>query len=94
LGEGGPFKISNPRLHMKYTYILRCIKSPDRHYIGVTSNLKERLRKHNAKEVSHTSQYAPWELKTYIGFSDDSQAEAFERYLKTASGRAFAKKRL
>jgi hypothetical protein len=33
-------------------------------------------------------------LKTYIAFSDEKQAIAFEKYLKTASGRAFAKKRL
>jgi hypothetical protein len=33
-------------------------------------------------------------LKTYVAFSDDAQAFAFEKYLKSASGRAFAKKRL
>jgi predicted GIY-YIG superfamily endonuclease len=42
----------------------------------------------------HTAKYAPWEIKTYIGFDDDERAIAFERYLKSASGRAFAKKRL
>ena len=36
----------------------------------------------------------PWRLITYIAFSDEAKAIAFERYLKTASGRAFAKKRL
>ena len=36
----------------------------------------------------------PWEIKTYIAFADEKQASAFERYLKSASGRAFAKKRL
>jgi hypothetical protein len=34
------------------------------------------------------------EDKTYIAFSDEKQAFAFEKYLKSASGRAFAKKRL
>jgi len=33
-------------------------------------------------------------LVTYVAFSDEQKAVAFERYLKTASGRAFAKKRL
>ena len=79
---------------MKYVYILRSLELPDRYYIGVTSDLKARLAKHNAKEVPHTSKYAPWSLKTYVAFSDDAQAFAFEKYLKTASGRAFAKKRL
>ncbi|MFN7746615.1 MAG: GIY-YIG nuclease family protein, partial [Hyphomonadaceae bacterium] len=44
--------------------------------------------------VTHTSKFGPWRVKTYLGFSDDSQAWAFEKYLKSASGRAFAKKRL
>ncbi|WP_454853105.1 GIY-YIG nuclease family protein [Rhizobium binxianense] len=79
---------------MKYVYILRSLELPDRYYIGVTGDLKAHLAKHNAKEVPHTSKYAPWSLKTYVAFSDDAQAFAFEKYLKTASGRAFAKKRL
>jgi putative endonuclease len=79
---------------MKYVYILRSSDFPDRYYVGVTDDLKARLSKHNAGEVSHTSKYKPWALKTYIAFSDAGQAIAFERYLKTASGRAFAKKRL
>jgi len=31
---------------------------------------------------------------TYIAFSDEQKAIEFERYLKSASGRAFANKRL
>jgi putative endonuclease len=78
---------------MKYVYIL---VSEDglHHYTGVTSDLKARLAKHNAKEVPHTSKFAPRALKTYVAFSDEEQAHAFETYLKSASGRAFAKKRL
>jgi putative endonuclease len=53
-----------------------------------------RLKRHNAGEISHTSKYAPWAIKTYIAFSDEKQAFALEKYLKSASGRAFAKKRL
>ena len=51
------------------------------------------LTKHNAGEVTHTSKYRPWKLRTYIAFSDEKRAFAFEKYLKSASGRAFAKKR-
>ena len=79
---------------MKYVYILKSIDFPDRYYTGVTDDLRARVKKHNAKEVSHTSKYAPWALKTYIAYSDEDQAFAFEKYLKSASGRAFAKKRL
>jgi len=79
---------------MKYVYILQSLAFPDRYYTGIAADLKERIARHNAKEVSHTSKYAPWELKTYVAFSDEAQAFAFEKYLKSASGRAFAKKRL
>ncbi len=79
---------------MKYVYILNSIAFSDRYYTGVTDDLRARLEKHNAKEVLHTSKYAPWKLKTYIAFSDEKQAFEFEKYLETASGRAFAKKRL
>ncbi len=79
---------------MAYVYILRSEQHPDRHYVGVTRDLRNRLKKHNAGEVAHTSKYAPWAIKTYIAFSDEKQALAFEKYLKSASGRAFAKKRL
>jgi putative endonuclease len=36
----------------------------------------------------------PWLLETYLAFSERSQAIAFEKYLQTASGIAFARKRL
>ena len=79
---------------MRYVYILRSQIDPERYYTGITTDLRARLTKHNAKEVPHTSKYAPWELKTYLAFSDEKRAVEFERYLKSASGRAFAKKRL
>ncbi|RED38672.1 GIY-YIG catalytic domain-containing protein [Rhodopseudomonas thermotolerans] len=78
---------------MKYVYILQSEVS-ERFYVGITDDLPARIRKHNAGEVPHTSKFRPWRLKTYIAFSDPRQAFAFEKYLKSASGRAFAKKRL
>ena len=79
---------------MTYVYILRSLNHSEHYYVGVTGDLRVRLKKHNAGEVSHTSKYAPWTIKTYVAFSDENQAFAFEKYLKSASGRAFAKKRL
>jgi predicted GIY-YIG superfamily endonuclease len=79
---------------LTYVYILRSLQDPERYYVGVTSDLRSRIKKHNAGDVSHTSKYAPWELKTYIAFSDEKEAFAFEKYLKSPSGRAFTKKRL
>jgi putative endonuclease len=80
-------------LAMKYVYILESLDFAH-FYVGITDDLRARLAKHNAGEVPHTSKYGPWRIKTYIAFSDEKQAIVFEKYLKSASGRAFAKKRL
>ncbi len=79
---------------MKYVYILRSISHPDKHYTGLTDDIISRLAKHNAGDVKHTSKYRPWHLETYIAFTSKTKAAVFEKYLKSGSGRAFAKKRL
>lgn len=79
---------------MTCVYILQSIENPERYYVGAKADLRARLQKHNAGEVSHTSKYLPWVIKTYLAFADEERAFAFEKYLKSASGRAFAKKRL
>ncbi|MGZ8363976.1 MAG: GIY-YIG nuclease family protein [Caulobacteraceae bacterium] len=78
---------------LHYVYILESLADPDC-YVGVTGDLKDRLGRHNREEVVHTSKHSPWRLKTYVAFSDKVQAYRFEKYLKSGSGRAFAKKRL
>jgi len=77
-----------------YVYILQSEAEPARFYSGYTEDLKARLKKHYAGEVPHTSKFRPWRIKTAVAFTYLERAFAFERYLKTASGRAFAKKRL
>ena len=79
---------------MYYVYLLRSINHPDQTYIGFTEDLKVRLKAHNQGQSSHTSKFKPWELVTYISFSDRAKALAFEKYLKSHSGKAFANKRL
>ena len=79
---------------MHYVYILQSVDVEGRYYVGATGDLKIRLAKHNAGDVSHTAKFRPWKLKTYVAFSDNAKAFAFERYLKSGSGRAFAKRHL
>jgi putative endonuclease len=67
---------------------------PDQEYVGASEDLKQRIADHNARKSAHTSKYSPWELIWYCGFPDKYRALAFEKYLKSHSGRAFAKKRL
>ena len=79
---------------MWYVYILRSDNFPDQEYTGATEDLKVRLAYHNAGKSAHTAKYRPWTLLWYSAFPDKFRALEFERYLKSNSGRAFAKKRL
>lgn len=79
---------------MKYVYILRSLSHPEQRYFGITSDLRQRLKDHNQGRCKHTSKFCPWRVETYIGFSDERRAVAFEKYLKTGSGKAFSGKRL
>jgi len=78
---------------MYYVYILRSIPYPNKTYTGHTINLKHRLTEHNSGECVHTNKFIPWQLCTYIAFDKKEKALVFEKYLKSGSGRAFAKKR-
>ena len=77
-----------------YVYILRSDSKPPHFSTGFTENLDARLAHHNSGGDPHTAKYRPWRIKTAIAFTDREQALAFERCLKSPSGRAFAKKRL
>lgn len=79
---------------MHYVYLLQSQSHPDQRYIGLTSDLKARLAKHNEGGVPHTSKFRPWTLQSYLAFSTRDQAAAFERHLKSGSGRAFANRHL
>ena len=75
-----------------YVYILESESHPGRYYTGFTEDIKARPKEHNAGECPHTVKFRPWRLVTYSAFTDRNKALAFERYLKSHSGRAFAKK--
>ncbi len=79
---------------MWYVYIIRSIAFPHQEYTGATENVEQRLFDHNAGKSAHTSKFKPWEMLWFCGFSDKYKALDFEKYLKSHSGRAFAKKRL
>ena len=77
-----------------YVYILQSDKYPSRYYTGFTEDLETRLKDHNSGKNTHTAKYKPWHIKTALSFNDREKALVFEAYLKSPSGRAFAKKRL
>jgi putative endonuclease len=79
---------------MHFVYILVSENSPGKIYIGVTVDLEKRLDRHNTFQSSYSKHYALWRLESYVAFSNQKQAHAFERYLKQGSGFAFLKKHL
>jgi predicted GIY-YIG superfamily endonuclease len=79
-------------MRFHYVYILRSLTNDDRHYVGLSENLEDRLKKHNAGQCRHTSEFRPWQIETAIAFRSKEKAVTFERYLKSHSGRVFARK--
>lgn len=77
-----------------YTYVLWDTATHTHFYVGHTDNLHARLATHNAKQVLHSSKFAPWEIHSAIAVQTEEQAERLERYLKTHSGREWAIKHL
>jgi putative endonuclease len=77
---------------VKYVYVLQS-ECGAHFYVGLPEDVPARLRVDNARHVPHTAKYLPWRVRTYVAFTDESRAVEFERYLKSASGRAFASKR-
>jgi len=78
---------------MYYVYFIQSISVPYRYYIGLTTDINRRLTEHNNGKSIHTNKFRPWKIVGYTAFVDKCKAEKFEIYLKTSSGRAFAKKR-
>ena len=77
-----------------YVYLLQSESSPDHYYVGFTENLARRLNEHNDGKLPNTARFRPWHIKSAHAFREKGRALAFEKYLKSGSGRAFAKKRL
>ena len=75
-------------------YVIKSQADPTRYYTGLTSNVAARLAAHNAGRVPHTSDGKPWIIDVIVEFSDERRAIAFEKYLKSGSGNAFAKRHL
>jgi putative endonuclease len=76
-----------------YVYLIRSIKYPSTVYVGYTTNFKQRLKTHNSGGSIHTKKDRPWELIVCMAFKNMECAKEFEKYLKSQSGRALAKKR-
>jgi hypothetical protein len=52
-----------------YVYLLQSLSRPEQRYVGFTEDLRHRLKVHNDGASPHTSKYRPWQLVTYLSFS-------------------------
>jgi len=75
-----------------YVYLLVSLLQSDKHYTGWTEDLQGRIKAHNAGCCPHTAKCGPWRIETAVAFRSREKAIAFEKYLKSHSGRAFATK--
>jgi putative endonuclease len=59
--------------------------------VGLTSDIAAQLASHNAGESPHTTTHKPWQVLVLVQFVDEKRAIEFEKFLKSTSGRTFAK---
>jgi putative endonuclease len=76
----------------RFLYVLKSADPKSHFYTGLTTDVRARLADHNAGRCPHTARYRPRQLHVTIELPDEQRAVAFERYLKSGSGRAFAKR--
>lgn len=82
-------RVSNAK---RFVYILRSESHHERYYTGLTADVAQRVAAHNRGGCSHTVNGRPWKVVVAIEFADQQRAIDFERYLKSGSGCAFAKR--
>ena len=73
---------------MNYVYILYSQKS-SRYYVGQTTDIKKRLKRHNNSGVPSTKSGVPWKIIRVIEVSDRSQALILERKIKKRGARRY-----
>jgi predicted GIY-YIG superfamily endonuclease len=78
---------------MFYVYIIHS-QIADQIYTGYKSDLQKRIQDHNSGKSIHTNKFRPWKLVSYCAFDTETKARAYEKYLKTGSGIAFARRHL
>jgi putative endonuclease len=62
-------------------------------YVGSTDDLRRRFTSHRSGHVVSTREFLPAVLRSYIAVTEEATARKLERYFKSGSGKAFAKKR-
>lgn len=69
---------------MCFEYILKC--ADRKFYTGCTSNLEDRMKRHNGGQVPATKNRLPVTLMTYIVFSEKQKLMISKNILKRDQG--------
>lgn len=73
-----------------HVYVIRSVKSGS-HYVGMTTNLFERLHRHNSDRNPSTRNKGPWVLIHSELAKDGVSARLREKFLKSGVGRNWIK---
>jgi len=84
---------SKYREFMYYVYVLLS-KKDYRWYTGYSADLKKRFAEHNNGENESTRKRRPFELIYYEASSDEKDAKAREKFLKTGMGKRYIRNRV
>ena len=76
---------------MFYVYVLHSASDAGL-YIGFSSDLRRRLREHQAGTAPATAHRGPWRLIYYEAYVEESDARGREEFLKSGAGRSYLKK--
>ena len=64
-----------------FIYLLESVNFK-KYYVGKTSDLEERIKRHNAGYEKATGPYIPYKLISFIEVDNDSDATRLERMIK------------
>jgi len=78
---------------MYTVYILYSEKS-SRYYVGQTSNITDRLERHNQGRVKSTKFGIPWRIILQIEVSTRSEAMILEKQIKKRGAKRYVEKHL
>ena len=78
---------------MFYVYVLHS-DADGGWYIGFSTDLRRRLKEHQAGEAFATSYRGPWRLIYYEAYLEEQDALGREQYLKSGGGRRHLKNQL
>lgn len=79
------------QMQRRFVYVLQSLVASERYYVGLAHDVGARLRSHNDGQSPQTARHRPWKLHVVMHFATEDIAVRFEKFLKSSSGRAFAR---